>query len=281
MRKLKWWQHLLFQCGLAALSLYAILPVWGMARIALDGSIKGAPTEFRLIPREFTWSVIEHVWKNPSQTLSIPGLVKNSLLVAGGSAILSLIFGASMAYAFARFRFPGRKAGLFAIFVGAFLPPVALMTPLYVLLSALGLRSSLFGLVIVYTAFSMPFCIWSMRASFQAVPVELEESAYLDGATHFVSFIKVSLPLATPAIAVAVLLAFLMGYTEFAVGWLFVENSNNVTIAMAVSGMMRRAAVEWSSLSALALMMSIPVVVIFVFLYRYLVRGLLAGAVEE
>lgn len=280
MRKLKWWQHLLIQCGLAALGLYAILPVWGMARIALDGSIKGAPTEFRLIPREFTWSIIEHVWKNPSQTLSIPGLVKNSLIVAGGAAILSLIFGASMAYAFARFRFPGRQAGLFAIFVGAFLPPVALMTPLYVLLSVLGLRTSLFGLVIVYTAFSMPFCIWSMRASFQAVPVELEESAYLDGATHFVSFIKVSLPLATPAIAVAGLLAFVMGYTEFAIGWLFVENSNNVTIAMAVSGMMRRAAVEWSSLSALALMMSIPVVVIFMFLYRYLVRGLLASAVE-
>ena len=89
------------------------------------------------------------------------------------------------------------------------------------------------------------------------------------------------MPLATPAIAVAGLLAFVMGYTEFAIGWLFVENSNNVTIAMAVSGMMRRAAVEWSSLSALALMMSIPVVVIFMLLYRYLVRGLLAGAVEE
>lgn len=281
MRKLRWWQQLLYQLGLAAIGLYALLPIWGMARIALDGSIKGAPMDFRLIPKEFTWSTFEYVWKNPSQTLSVPGLVRNSLIVAGGAAMLSLICGASMAYAFARFRFPGRKAGLFGVFVGAFLPPVALMTPLYVLLSALGLRTSLFGLVIVYTAFSMPFCIWSMRAAFQAVPAELEESAFLDGATHFVSFAKISLPLAMPSIAVAALLAFLMGYTEFAIGWLFVENSNNVTMAMAVSGMMRRAAAEWSSLSALALMMSVPVVVIFVFLYRYLVRGLLAGAVEE
>ncbi len=281
MLKPRWWQQVLYQLGLAALGAFALLPILGMARIALDGSIKGAPTEFSLFPKQFTWSVFQHVWGHPSQTLSIPGLVGNSLIVAGGAALLSFILGASMAYAFARLRFPGHRTGLFAVFVGAFLPPVALMTPLYVLLSALGLRTSLFGLMIVYTAFSMPFCIWSMRASFQAVPLELEESAFLDGATPLVTFVKVSLPLALPSIAVAVLLAFLMGYTEFAIGWLFVESSNNVTMAMAVSGMMRRSGAEWSNLSALALLMSLPVLAIFLFLYRYLVRGLLAGAVKD
>jgi ABC-type glycerol-3-phosphate transport system permease component len=154
------------------------------------------------------------------------------------------------------------------------------MTPLYILLSELGVRTTLFGLMIVYTAFSMPFCIWNMRVAFQAIPLEIEESAYLDGASNWVTFLRITLPLALPSIAVAALLAFLLGYTEFAIGWLFVESSENVTMAMAVSGMMRRSGAEWSNLSALALLMSIPVVVIFMFLYRYLMRGLLTGAAE-
>ena len=87
-----------------------------------------------------------------------------------------------MAYAFARLRFPGRRAGLFGLLVGAFLPPVALMMPLYIILSIIQLRTSLAGLTIVYTAFAMPFCVWNMRAAFQAVPNDLEEAAFLDGA---------------------------------------------------------------------------------------------------
>lgn len=185
-----------------------------------------------------------------------------------------------MAYAFARFRFSGRRTGLFGLLVGALLPPVALMTPLYILLSAIGLRTSLFGLMIVYTAFSMPFCVWNMRSAFQAVPKELEEAAFLDGATPFGTFWRVTLPLALPSIAVAALVAFLVGYTEFAIGWLFVESSHNVTLAMAVSGM-RQASGVWSNLSALAILMSVPVVLIFLALHRYLLRGLLIGVVED
>lgn len=281
MLKITWRQQMIYQLLLAVVAMFALLPIWGMARIALDGSIKGAPTEFRLWPEEPTLAVFEHVWENPSQTLSIPGLLRNSLIVAGGAALFSVFLGASMAYAFARFRFPGRQAGLFALLVGALLPPVALMTPLYVMLSALGLRTSLLGLMIVYAAFSMVFCIWNMRASFQAVPLELEEAAFLDGASHWLTFVKVSLPLALPSIAVAALLAFLLGYTEFAIGWLFVESSDNVTMAMAVSGMMRQSGAEWGNLSALALLMSIPVVIIFMLLYRYLMRGLLAGRFDD
>ena len=92
--------------------------------------------------------------------------------------------------------------------------------------------------MIVYTAFAMPFCVWNMRASFQSVPNELEEAAFLEGATPLVAFWRITLPLALPAIAVAGLMAFLIGYTEFAIGWLFVESGENVTLAMAVSGMM-------------------------------------------
>ncbi|MDD1713397.1 MAG: carbohydrate ABC transporter permease, partial [Methanoregulaceae archaeon] len=236
----------------------------------------------RIWPEQFTLGVFQQVWDRPSQDLSFLGLLRNSLLVSGGAAVLSVGLGASMAYAFGRYRFPGRRAGLFSLLAGALLPPVALMVPLYILLSALGLRTSLLGLTIVYTAFAMPFCIWNMRAAFQAVPQELEEAAFLDGATPLVTFRRVSLPLALPAIAVAGLAAFLIGYSEFAMGWLFVERSQNVTLAMAISGMIRGTSLRsWSNLAALAVMMSMPVVVIFLALQRYLLSGLLVGNVEE
>jgi ABC-type glycerol-3-phosphate transport system permease component len=133
------------------------------------------------------------------------------------------------------------------------------MTPLYILLTVIGLRTTLFGLMIVYTAFSMPFCIWNMRAAFQTVPRELEESAFLDGATPWMAFWRLTLPLALPSIAVAAVIAFLMGYSEFALGWLFVQTSDNVTLAMAISGMLRSGFFSWS----------------------YLLSGLFIGVVQE
>lgn len=280
MRKVRLWEQWLIQFVLVLVAVFTLLPVIGMVRLAFDGSIRGVPTEFRLLPETFTFDIFRYVLSNPAQSLSIFGLLKNSLIVSGGAALGSVVLGATMAYAFARYRFPGRQVGLFGLWLGALLPPVALMTPLYILLSTIGLRTSLWGLMIVYTAFSMPFCIWNMRSAFQAVPLELEEAAYLDGASQFGTFLRVTFPLALPSIAVAALVAFLMGYTEFAIGWLFVESSQNVTLAMAVSGMMRQSGADWTHLSAISILMSLPVVLIFLFVHRFLLRGFLAGTIE-
>ena len=265
---------------LILVALFVLLPIWGMLRLAFDGALKGAPVNFRIWPETFSLVAFGKAWEAPSQSLSFLGLLRNSLIIAGGAALISVVLGASMAYAFARFRFPGRRAGLFGLLLGVLLPQVAIMTPLYILLSMLGIRASLLGLMVVYTAFAMPFCIWNMRASFQAVPNELEEAAFLEGATPLVAFWRITLRLALPAIAVAGLMAFLVGYTEFAIGWLFVESGDNVTLAMAISGMMG-ISLPWSNLSALAVLMSLPVVLIFIVLQRYLMRGLLIGRVDE
>jgi arabinogalactan oligomer/maltooligosaccharide transport system permease protein len=237
--------------------------------------------EFRLVPREFTFDVFRQVWERPAQTLSFLGALKNSLIVAGGAALIAVAFGASMAYAFARFRFPGQRVGLFTLLLVALLPPVALMTPLYILLSALNLRTTLFGIMIVYAAISMPLCVWNMRAAFQAVPKEIEEAAFIDGATQWQTFRQVTLRLALPSIGVAALIAFLIGYSEFAIGWLFVDKPDNVTLAMAISGLQRNIGLSWNTLAAAAIMMSIPVVIVFIMLQKYLLRGSLFGAVEE
>jgi arabinogalactan oligomer/maltooligosaccharide transport system permease protein len=266
--------------ALAALAIFVIAPIWGLAFLAFDGDVRGWPTEFRLWPAEPTLEIFAEMWRRPTQSLTFLEALRNSLIVSGGAAALAAVCGLSMAYAFARFRFPGRATGLFALLVGALLPPVALMTPLYMLLTALQLRTSLLGLTIVYTAFAMPFCVWNMRAAFQSVPVELEESALLEGAGAAQTFLYVTLPLALPAIAVAMLLAFLTGYTEFALGWLFVDKGDNVTLAMAIAGMFGSAGFSWTRLSALALYMTVPVVVLFLLLRQMLMTSLFISTGE-
>jgi len=264
---------------------FVILPIWGIARLAFDGSLHGRPVDFLLVPKQFSWVAFLKIFDRPYGTLEFSIILRNSLVVSIGAALIALVLGLSLAYAFARFRFPGRRVGLFILLLTAVLPPVAFMIPLYVFLSLLGIRTSLLGLTIVYAVFAMPFCIWNMRAAFQSVSRELEESAYLDGASNLVAFGAITLPLALPSIAVAGLIAFLMGYSEFAIGFFFVEKPNTVTMAMAVYSMVTSAygngSLPWSYLGSMALIMSIPVVIIFIIFQRTLFERLLFGGSGE
>ncbi len=207
MRKISLIQQLGTQLALITIGFFVILPIWGIARLAFDGSLKGRPTEFRLLPKVWSLQPFLQVLHKPYQSVDFGILLKNSLLVSFGAALIAIVLGMSLAYAFARFRFPGRQVGLFAILLTAVLPPVAFLTPLYIILELMKIRTTLLALVIVYSAFAMPFCIWNMRAAFQSIPKEVEEAAFLDGASDLKSFILITLPLALPSIAIAGLIA--------------------------------------------------------------------------
>lgn len=278
MHKISVLRQMATQLLLALIGLFVILPIWGMIRLAFDGSLKSRPTEFLLLPKEWSLTAFMDVLDKPYQSVDFLILLKNSLIVSFGAAGIAIILGISLAYAFARFRFPGRQIGLFALLLTAILPPVAFMTPLYILLTMLQIRTTLFALVLVYASFGMPFCIWNMRAAFQSIPKELEEAAFLDGANDFKTFIHITLPLALPSITVAGLIAFLMAYSEFAIGWLFVEKADNVTLAMSIYAMLQSGnAQPWSYLGSLAIIMSIPVVIIFIIFQRTLLERLMFG----
>ena len=285
MRRISFLRQLGTQLALLVVGFFVILPVWGIARLAFDGSLRGRPTEFRLFPKVWSFEPFLQVLDRPYQTVDFVTLLKNSLLISLGAALIAMVLGMSLAYAFARFRFPGRQIGLFAILLTAVLPPVAFMTPLYIILGLMQIRTTLLGLVIVYAAFGMPFCIWNMRAAFQSIPREVEEAAFLDGASDLKSFIFITLPLALPSIAVAGLIAFLMAYSEFALGWLFVDKADNVTLAMAIYAIVQTqyssGAQPWSYLGSLAIIMSIPVVIIFLIFQRTLLDRMMFGAVNE
>jgi arabinogalactan oligomer/maltooligosaccharide transport system permease protein len=285
MRRISFLQQLFTQLALIAVGSFVILPIWGMARLAFDGSLKGRPTEFLTLPKVWSFVPFLQVLDKPYQSVNFATLLKNSLLVSFGAALIAILLGMSLAYAFARYRFPARQVGLFALLLTAVLPPVAFLTPLYIILGLMKIRTTLLALVIVYAAFAMPFCIWNMRAAFQAIPKEVEEAAFLDGAGDLTSFLFISLPLALPSIAVAGLIAFLMAYSEFTLGWLFVDKAANVTLAMSIYAIVQTqylgGAQPWSYLGSLAIIMSIPVVVIFLIFQRTLLDRMMFGSIND
>ena len=277
-----WWKQVLFQIVLLVIALYVILPIWGIARLAFDGSLISRPTEFRLLPKEFSLSSFLEVLDQPYQSVNFITLFKNTLIVSFGSAFLAIVVGSSLAYALARFRFPGRKPLLFLLLLTAVIPPIAFATPLYIVLSLLKIRTTLIALVLVYTTFGMPFCVWNMRVAFQAVSKELEEAAYLDGANSWKTFRFVTLPLALPSISIAALISFLMAYSEFAIGWFFVDKADTVTLAMSIYAMVQSGnAQPWSVLGSLVLIMSIPVIIIFLAMQRTLLDRMLFSSKQD
>jgi len=276
MRKMNWLKQILTQIALVVIGFYVMVPIWGAIRLAFDGSLKSRPVEFRLFPKVFSLEPFFTVLDRPYQSVDFCQLLVNSMIVSIGAAFVALILGASLAYAFARFRFPGKKPALFVLLLAAMLPPVAFMTPLYIVLSMVQLRTTLLGLTLVYATFALPFCIWNMRAGFQSVSKELEEAAFLDGANSLQAFWHISLPLALPSITIAGLIAFLMGYSEFAMGWLFVSEAETVTLAMSIYAMVQSGnAQPWSILASMFIIMSLPIVIVFAFLQNTLLDRML------
>jgi arabinogalactan oligomer / maltooligosaccharide transport system permease protein len=282
MRKLRFWKQTGIQLALLVIGVFVLTPIWGILRMTFDGSLQGRATEFRFFPKQFSLSPFIKVLDRPYQSVHFSKLLENSLVVSLSAAVLAIILGASLAYAFARFRFPGRRTGLFVLLLTALMPPIAFTTPLYILLSVLGIRTTLLALILVYAAFAMPFCIWNMRAAFQAIPKETEEAAFLDGAGDLKTFLYITLPLSLPSIAVAALIAFLTAYSEFTIGWLFVSKPDTVTLAMSIYAILTSGVAQpWSQLGSLAILMSIPVVVIFLLLQRTLLERMMFGTAAD
>lgn len=274
-------EQLLSQLLLALAGAFVLLPVLWMLRLAFEGGIGGRPDDAALIPRVFT---LEHIVKaatEPRAGMPFLLLLGNSLTVALGTAAVAVAFGASAAYAFARYRFPGRRAGLFAALVMAALPPAALATPFFIYLNSLGIRQTLPGLVLVYSAVAVPFTLWTLRNAVQGVGRDLEEAAMLEGAGPWAIFRRVTLPLIGPSVAAAGFIAFMIAWSEYALAWALISEPDLVTLAMALYGMRGLSAVSWGLLCATALLVSLPVLAIFYGLGGYVLDDLTFGTARR
>jgi arabinogalactan oligomer / maltooligosaccharide transport system permease protein len=204
----------------------------------------------------------------------------NSIVVALLTTIVGVLLSCTAAYALSRFRFPGRKAGLTMFLVVQMFPAVLLLIPLYVVLNRLGLLNSIAGLVLVYSTTAIPFCVWTLKGYFDSLPRELEEAARIDGASPWMIFRKIVLPLARPGIAVTALFSFMTAWNEFIMASTFMTDQNRYTLPVLIQSTVTEYSADWGLFAAGAIVTSIPVMIAFYVLQRFLVGGLTAGAVK-
>lgn len=204
----------------------------------------------------------------------------NSVIVSTATTVLGVFLSCTSAYAFSRFRFPGRRVGLMMFLVSQMFPGTLMLIPLYIIIQWLGLGSTFTGLVLVYCTIAIPFCVWMMKGYFDTIPKELEESALIDGASQAMIFYRIVLPLAKPAVAVTALFSFMTGWNEFILAATFMNREEMYTGPVGLRFFVGGFSQQWGYFAAGSIIAAIPVMLLFLFLQKYLVSGLTAGAVK-
>jgi len=205
----------------------------------------------------------------------------NSVIVSAATTVLGVFLASTAAYAFSRFRFPGQRLGLMMFLVSQMFPGTLMLIPLYIIIVQwLGLGSSYIGLVLMYTVTAIPFCVWMMKGYFDTIPRELEESALIDGASQATIFFRIVLPLAKPAVAVTALFSFMTAWNEFIQAATFMNREDMYTGPVGLRFFVGGFSQQWGYFAAGSIIAAIPVVILFLFLQKYLVSGLTAGAVK-
>lgn len=207
--------------------------------------------------------------------------VGNSLFVSIFTVVACLILATSAAFAFSRFKFWGRSFGLILFLAIQAFPGVLALVPIAQILSALGLYKSLWGLVLAYASGTLVFCTWNLKGYFDTIPIEMEEAAQIDGAGPIQSFIRIALPLARPAIAVTALFGFLAGWGEYVLASVIIPAPESAkTLPVGLYNLASDINVPWGQFAAGAMMVSIPVLILFLYLQTYLESGLTVGGVK-
>ena len=206
----------------------------------------------------------------------------NSLAVAFLTIVLCLVLAVPAGYALARLRLPARETIFVLLLTGMMVPYQALLTPLYLMFSAIGLANSHLGLAIVHTVLQLPFSVYLMRSAFAAVPIELEEAAVIDGCNSFQSLWRIFVPVARPAIVTLVLFAFITSWNEFIAALIFMGNENRFTVPIMLVGVRQGhfGAVDWGALQAGVVISIVPCLLIYGLLQKHYVSGMLSGAVK-
>ncbi len=264
---------------LLIITAYSLFPFYWAVISSFKPSADLFSTILKLWPIPWTW---EH-YKNVFRAANFGRNLLNSLIVAGGTTGIALGIGSLGAYALGRLPLRGKNVLLYLVLAMTMFPQIAVLSGLFVLLRGLGLFNSHPGLILSYLLFTLPFTVWVMTQYFRTLPRELEEAAYVDGASPFTAFWRILLPLTGPGLVTTGLLAFIAAWNEFLFALTFTvgDKVRTVPVAIAFFGGASPYEVPWGSIMAASVIVTVPLVVlVFVFQHR-IVAGLTAGAIKE
>jgi len=271
-------KRLIKYSALIAVLLVTLAPVYWMITI----SFKREVDQFAAPPHWFSFSpTLEH-YADAFLARSFGQYLFNSLLVALSSTICALILGTLAAYALARFRLPyrlDRKLALWILSTRMF-PAIVTAVPLFLIMRDVRLVNTRLSLVIVYTAFNLPFVVWMMRGFFAEVPRDLEEAAMVDGDSRLGAFWRVSLPLVMPGLAATAVFCLIVSWNEFLFSLVLTQTDDAMTLPVGIAGRVTQYGIKWGAMSAAAVVAIIPILAFALSVQKYLVRGLSLGAVK-
>lgn len=232
-----------------------------------------------LIPEN--WSFTHYIWLFTDPSSNYLLWYKNTLIVAFSTSLLSTIFVTLVAYAFSRYRFVGRKNGLYAFLLLQMFPVLMAMVAIYIILNLVGLLDSLTGLILVYVGGAIPMNAFLVKGYFDTIPRELDESAKIDGAGHFRILFQIMLPLAKPILAVVALFNFMSPFMDFILPRILLRSPENFTLALGLYNFVNaQFANNFTRFAAGAILIAIPISIVFLALQRYLIGGLTSGATK-
>ncbi len=276
-------KRLLIHLTLIAASLVTIYPALRVVTISLRPNDTLLTTDLRIIPENATLDNYKEVlFGNPETGKKSDFFLWlwNSLSVVVITSIISVVLAATSAYAFARFKFPLRNAGLVFLLTTQMIPAGMLLLPLYIMLAKLHMINSLLGLIIAYSVSSVPLTIWTVKGYYETIPVDLEEAAMIDGASRLQVFTKIILPLSTPALAIAFLFSFMGGWSEYIVARVVLQKNVLYTWPLGIFTFAEQFTVAWGKFAAASVLIAIPVMALFLYSSKWLISGLTLGSVK-
>lgn len=205
----------------------------------------------------------------------------NSIMVSTATTILGVVIAVPAAYAFSRFRFPGRKLLFYAVLVRNMFPAVVFLMPLFIMMKWFGLVNTAWSLILTYLTFGLPLSIWLLKGFYDNIPPQLEQAARIDGATRFQAFLFVVMPLSSPGIIATAIYSFVLAWNEYVYALTFINDKSKLTLPVGLERFFTEYATNWPGLMAASFIMSVPVVVLFLVLQKYFVRALTEGAVKS
>ena len=233
-------------------------------------------TSTTIIPRSFTLEHYNKILFNSDFFIYL----KNSLIVSFSSMIISIILSVSAAYGLHKLKFYVNKFVEYSLLVTYAFPGVILLVPIYLLFAKINLLNSYFALIVVNVLFATPFAVWMLKAFFKLIPNEIEEAAYIDGASRYIVISRIIVPLAAPGIASVAIFCFIISWTEYLFASILISGDDLKTLPVGLAGIVGQYQIDWGFLLSGAVLASLPVILLFVFIGKYFVSGLTEGAVK-
>ncbi len=276
MKKTSKLQYFMIYAALFMAVAWSIYPILRVITISIRPGDNLLTESLSIIPEDWTFdNYIKLFTDHPFGTW-----IWNSILVTATVMLTGVTLASTAGYALSRFRFPGREASLFSLLVTQMFPATMLLLPLFIMLSSLHLINTYLGLIVIYSSTALPFCVWSMKGYYDTIPYSLEEAARIDGASRFMAFYKIILPLASPALVITALFSFMSAWTEYIVAAQVLWYEDMFTLPIGLKSFQANMTTEWGLYAAGAMIVSIPAIALFLFLTKYLIGGLTLGSVK-